>query len=312
MVEEELFIGKILTRKAIENAVMIDLAIGGSTNAALHIPAIARQLGIDLPLTVFNDFNWKIPTLCGISPSGPYGIQDLYMAGGIPAVMKMLAEDLHLDALNVSGRTIGEIVKEAVVHDSRVICDKRDPYLPEGGTAALYGNLAPEGSVVKQSAVAADMRVFTGSARVFESEADCLAAINAGKIQEGEIIIIRNEGPKGGPGMPEMLAATMALGLTGKSRVALITDGRFSGGTQGPCVGHVSPEASEGGPIAALRDGDEITIDIPAKRLDVKLTDEQIRNRLKTHRPIERKIRPGYMERYVKYVSSASKGAVLL
>jgi dihydroxy-acid dehydratase len=312
MVEEELFIDKILTRKAIENAVMIDLAIGGSTNAALHIPAIARQLGIDLPLTVFNDFNWKIPTLCGISPSGPYGIQDLYMAGGIPAVMKMLAEDLHLDALNVSGRTIGEIVKEAVVHDSRVIRDKRDPYLPEGGTAALYGNLAPEGSVVKQSAVAADMRVFTGSARVFESEADCLAAINAGKIQEGEIIIIRNEGPKGGPGMPEMLAATMALGLTGKSRVALITDGRFSGGTQGPCVGHVSPEASEGGPIAALRDGDEITIDIPAKRLDVKLTDEQIRNRLKTHRPIERKIRPGYMERYVKYVSSASKGAVLL
>ena len=312
MVEEELFIDKILTRKAIENAVMIDLAIGGSTNAALHIPAIARQLGIDLPLTVFNDFNGKIPTLCGISPSGPYGIQDLYMAGGIPAVMKMLAEDLHLDALNVSGRTIGEIAKDAVVHDSRVIRDKEDPYLPEGGTAALYGNLAPEGSVVKQSAVAADMRVFTGRARVFESEADCLAAINAGKIQEGEIVIIRNEGPKGGPGMPEMLAATMALGLTGKSRVALITDGRFSGGTQGPCVGHVSPEASEGGPIGALQDGDEITIDIPAKRLDVKLTDDQIRSRLKTRRPIERKIRPGYMERYVKYVSSASKGAVLL
>ena len=312
MVEEELFIDKILTRKAIENAVMIDLAIGGSTNAALHIPAIARQLGIDLPLTVFNDFNGKIPTLCGISPSGPYGIQDLYMAGGIPAVMKMLAEDLHLDALNVSGRTIGEIAKDAVVHDSRVIRDKEDPYLPEGGTAALYGNLAPEGAVVKQSAVAADMRVFTGRARVFESEADCLAAINAGKIQEGEIVIIRNEGPKGGPGMPEMLAATMALGLTGKSRVALITDGRFSGGTQGPCVGHVSPEASEGGPIGALQDGDEITIDIPAKRLDVKLTDDQIRSRLKTCRPIERKIRPGYMERYVKYVSSASKGAVLL
>ena len=312
MVEEELFIDKILTRKAIENAVMIDLAIGGSTNAALHIPAIARQLGIDLPLTVFNDFNGKIPTLCGISPSGPYGIQDLYMAGGIPAVMKMLAEDLHLDALNVSGRTIGEIAKDAVVHDSRVIRDKEDPYLPEGGTAALYGNLAPEGAVVKQSAVAADMRVFTGRARVFESEADCLAAINAGRIQEGEIIVIRNEGPKGGPGMPEMLAATMALGLTGKSRVALITDGRFSGGTQGPCVGHVSPEASEGGPIGALQDGDEITIDIPAKRLDVKLTDDQIRSRLKTRRPIERKIRPGYMERYVKYVSSASKGAVLL
>ena len=166
--------------------------------------------------------------------------------------------------------------------------------------------------MVKQSAVAADMRVFTGRARVFESEADCLAAINAGKIQEGEIIVIRNEGPKGGPGMPEMLAATMALGLTGKSRVALITDGRFSGGTQGPCVGHVSPEASEGGPIGALQDGDEITIDIPAKRLDVKLTDDQIRSRLKTRRPIERKIRPGYMERYVKYVSSASKGAVLL
>jgi dihydroxy-acid dehydratase len=312
MVEEECFIDKILTRKAIENAVMIDLAIGGSTNAALHIPAIARQVGIDLPLSIFNDFNGKIPTLCGISPSGPFGIQDLYMAGGIPAVMKVLAEDLHLDALNVSGAMIGEIVKEAVVRDTRVIRDKEDPYLPEGGTAALYGNLAPEGAVVKQSAVAADMRVFTGRARVFESESDCLAAINAGKIQEGEIIIIRNEGPKGGPGMPEMLAATMALGLTGKSRVALITDGRFSGGTQGPCIGHVSPEASEGGPIAALQDGDEITIDIPAKNLAVKLTDDQIRNRLKTRRPIERKIRPGYMERYVKYVSSASRGAVLL
>lgn len=312
MVEEELFIEKILTRKAIENTVMIDLAIGGSTNAALHIPAIARQVGIDLPITVFNEFNGKIPTLCGISPSGPYGMQDLYTAGGIPGVMKALADDLHLDAVNVSGRTVGDIVKDAAIHDSRIIRPKSDPYLPEGGTAVLYGNLAPEGAVVKQSAVAADMRVFTGRARVFESETECLAAINDGKIGDGEIIIIRNEGPKGGPGMPEMLAATMALGLTGRNRVALITDGRFSGGTQGPCVGHVSPEAYDGGPIAALCDGDEITIDIPAKRIDVRLTDQEIRARVSARTPVRRPVRPGYMERYIKYVSSAAKGAVLL
>ncbi|MBN1636786.1 MAG: dihydroxy-acid dehydratase [Deltaproteobacteria bacterium] len=311
MIEEDFSVDKVLTQKSIENAVMVDLAIGGSTNAALHIPAIAHQLGIDLSLDIFNNFSEKIPTLCGISPNGPYGLQDLFIAGGIPAVMKMLADDLHLDALNVCGKTLKDIVDETTVLDSEVIHDKREPYLPEGGTVALYGNLAPDGAVVKQSAVAQDMRVFRGRARVFESEADCIAAINANDITEGEVLIIRNEGPKGGPGMPEMLAATMALSLTGKNRVALITDGRFSGGTQGPCIGHVSPEAYDGGPIAAVQDGDEITIDIPGRRVYVKLTEKEIKNRLKAWKPYEREIPTGFMQRYVKYVSSAARGAVI-
>lgn len=311
MVKEGFCIDKVLTKEAMENALMVDLAIGGSTNAALHLPAIAHEIGLDMPLEIFNEFSAKIPTLCAISPNGPHGIQDLYCAGGIPAVMKMLAENLHLNALNVSGKRMQDIVDEAIVLDSKVIRSKDNPFLPEGGTVVLYGNLAPEGAVVKQSAVKQDMRVFTGKARVFENELDCIAAIYDNRVSDGDVIILRNFGPKGGPGMPEMLAATMALSLLKKEKVALITDGRFSGGTEGPCIGHVSPEAVIGGPIAAVEDGDEITIDIPGKKLEVRLLQQEILQRLKGYRPPAKEIPDGYMKRYVKYVSSASRGAVL-
>lgn len=311
MVEEELTADKILTPKAIENAIMVDLAIGGSTNSTLHLPALGHEIGFDLPLTAFNDFSRRIPTLCAISPNGPYGITDLYMAGGIPAVMRRLADDLHLDALTVAGKTIGDVIKGSAILNEEVIPDKANAHLPEGSTVILTGSLAQEGAVVKQSAVAQDMLVFSGKARVFESEHDCLKAIRDRSIQEGEVVVIRNEGPKGGPGMAETLAVTLGLGLAGFKRVALITDGRFSGATAGPCIGHVSPEAYVGGPIAAVRDGDEIFIDIPGRKLELKLSEQEIRNRLESWKPVEREVPSGFMRRYVKLVSSAAKGAVL-
>ncbi len=311
MVKEELTADKILTPKAIENAVMVDLAIGGSTNSTLHLPALANEIGFDLPLAAFNDFNKRIPTLCAISPNGPHGITDLFVAGGVPAVMKRLADDLHVDALTVTGKTIGDVISGASILDANVIPDKADAHFPEGATVVLDGNLAPEGAVVKQSAVAKDMLVFSGTAHVFESEQDCLKAIREKTIQEGEVVVIRNEGPVGGPGMPETLAVTLGLEFAGFKRVALITDGRFSGATAGPCIGHVSPEACVGGAIAAVRDGDEIFIDIPARKLELKLSDDEITSRLRGWKPAEREIPPGYMRRYVKLVSSAARGAVL-
>jgi dihydroxy-acid dehydratase len=311
MVGEGLTARKVLTPSALENALIVDLAIGGSTNSTLHLPAIARELGIDLPLARFNELNRKVPTLIGMSPSGPHGMIDLYRAGGVPAVMKVMAGDLNLEAINVTGGTLADVVESAQVLDEEVIPPRDKPFEPEGGTAVLFGNLAPDGAVVKQSAVKEEQRLFTGPARVFESESDCLAAIREKGLTEGEVVIIRNEGPKGGPGMPEALAVTMALELHGYARVALITDGRFSGASAGPCVGHVSPEAYVGGPIAALRDGDEITIDIAARTLEAKLTDDEIEERLSNWTPLERDIPEGYMRRYVKYVGSAAHGAVL-
>ncbi|MCP4682609.1 MAG: dihydroxy-acid dehydratase [Desulfobacterales bacterium] len=311
MVEEGFCVENILTMDAIENAVMVDLAIGGSTNSTLHLPAIAHELWFELPLEVFNHFNKKVPTLCKISPSGPYGIQDLFMAGGIPGVMKMLADDLHLEALNVTGSKLGDLLEFVQVSDSNIIPDKRNAYLPEGGTAILSGNLAPEGAVIKQSAVEKEMFVFNGPARVFDSERDALTAIRENKIEEGDVIVIRYEGPKGGPGMPETLAVTMGLEASGVKRAALLTDGRFSGATAGPCIGHISPEACVGGPIAALMDGDVISIDIPGRKLTVALSDQEIKDRLSTIKPAKRDIPKGYMQRYVKYVSSAAKGAIL-
>jgi dihydroxy-acid dehydratase len=311
MVEAGLNARQVLTEKAVENALMVDLAIGGSTNTTLHLPAIANELGFDLPLSRFNELSKKVPTLCAIRPNGPYGIQDLYVAGGVPAVMKVLSEDLHLDALTVTGSTWAEVLQSVTVMDERVIPPRDRPYKPEGGTVALFGNLAPEGAVVKQSAVSPDMLSFTGKARVFESEADCLTAIREKTLSEGEVVVIRNEGPKGGPGMPETLAVTMALPLYGYNRLALVTDGRFSGASSGPCIGHVSPEAYSGGPIAALREGDDITIDIPNRELRVALSDEEINGRMTGWEPRSREIPPGYMERYVRLVGSASRGAVL-
>ncbi len=311
MVQEDLTARKILNMRSIENALMVDLAIGGSTNSALHLPAIAHSLGQELPLSRFNQFNRKIPTLCAINPNGPHGILDLYRAGGVMAVMKVLENNLHLDAINVSGKTLRETLSEEQVRDAEVIRPRENPYYPEGGTVILYGNLAPEGAVVKQSAVSPDMLVFSGPARVFDAESHCLAALREGKLREEEVVVIRYEGPKGGPGMPETLAVTMGLDLHGFKRVALITDGRFSGATSGPCVGHVSPEAYVGGPIAALRDGDKVSIDIPARKLEVRLSEEEISGRLRDWEPQRREIPPGYMSRYVRMVSSAARGAVL-
>jgi dihydroxy-acid dehydratase len=311
MVEEGLSARKILTGAALENAVIMDLAIGGSTNATLHLPAIAHELGLSLPLSKFNELNRKIPTLLSISPNGPHEILDLYAAGGIPAVMKMLADDLHLEVLTVTGRTLAEVIDEAVVFDETIIPPRDKAYLPEGGTVILFGNLAPEGAVVKQSAVAPEMRTFRGAARVMDSEAEALKAFREGGIKEGEVIVIRYEGPKGGPGMPETLAVTLAIMTSGLKQVALVTDGRFSGATSGPCVGHVSPEAYVGGPIAAVRTGDTIVIDIPDRKIDVALSEEEIRHRLRNFEPIKREVPPGFMQRYIKYVGSAAQGAIL-
>jgi len=311
MIEEGLTARQIMNAKALDNAVIMDLAIGGSTNSTLHLPAIAHELGLSLPLSRFNDFNRKIPTLLAISPNGPHGIIDLYTAGGMPAVMKRLSDALHLDALTATGKTVGEIVDSAAVLDERVIPERSNPRLAEGGTVVLFGNLAPEGAVVKQSAVSPDMLTFAGPARVMDSESEALRALRNREVREGQVIVIRYEGPKGGPGMPETLAVTMKLGASKLNRVALITDGRFSGATAGPCVGHVSPEAYVGGPIAALRDGDAIVIDIPSRKLEVRLSEDEIKKRLQGFQPIERPVPTGFMRRYVKYVSSAAKGAVL-
>jgi dihydroxy-acid dehydratase len=311
MISEGLTARRILTKQAVENAVMVDVAVGGSTNATLHLPALAHEIGVELSLKTFNEMNRKIPTLLGIAPNGPHGIVDLYRAGGVPAVMSRIRDRLNLDCMNVSGRKLGEIVSEARVLDESVIPPLDRPRLPEGATVILYGNLAPEGAVVKQSAVDPSMRTFTGRALVLNGEQEALDALKGGKIEEGTVIVIRYEGPKGGPGMPEILAVTLELVMSGLSRVALITDGRFSGATSGPCVGHVSPEAYVGGPIGLLEDGDRITIDIPKRSISVDLSDDALEKRRRLWQPVQKPVPPGYMNRYRRLVGSAAKGAVL-
>jgi len=311
MVREGLSAKKILTRKSLENAVMVDLAIGGSTNSTLHLPALARQLEIDLDLDLFNEYAKKIPTLVAVAPNGPHGVVDLYRAGGVLAVMKRLRDDLNLDCMTVTGQSIGELIDSAEVMDDSVIRTKDDPVLAEGGTVVLKGNLAPVAAVIKQSAVIPSMRSFEGNALVFDSEDDALDALHNGEIVQGTVVVIRNEGPKGGPGMPEMLSVTATITLMKLERVALVTDGRFSGATDGPCVGHVTPEAYEGGPIAILRSGDKIKIDIPNRALSVDLTDQEIEQRLKGWERLERPTASHYLRRYRKLVGPASTGAVL-
>jgi len=311
MVESDLKARKILTPEALENAIMVAQALGGSTNTALHLPALAHELGLEIGLGDFNRFSKQVPTLLGIAPNGPHGILDLYAAGGVPAVMKRLADALHLHALTVTGRTVGDLLQEARVLDESVIPDRDRAHCPEGGIVALFGNLAPEGSVIKQSAVTERMKSFTGTAHVFESEHEALTALRDKAIAEGEVLVIRNEGPKGGPGMPETLAVTMNLSMAGYQNVAMITDGRFSGASAGPCVGHVSPEAAAGGPIAAVQDGDRITIDIPKRMIELHVDQPTLEARLSRVTPRIRELPPGYMKRYVKLVVSAAKGAYL-
>ncbi|MCX8093110.1 MAG: dihydroxy-acid dehydratase, partial [Candidatus Goldbacteria bacterium] len=308
----------IMTEKAFENAFAVDMALGGSTNTILHLPAIANEAGIKFNLKKINEISERTPNLCKISPAKlPDGTQhyiaDLYEAGGIPAVMKELSKKklLHLDLITVSGKRVKENIQDAEVIRKEVIRPIENPYSEKGGLAILYGNLAPDGAVVKQSAVAPEMMKREGVARVFNSEEEAQRAILGRKIHPGDVVVIRYEGPKGGPGMREMLAPTSAISGMGLDKVvALITDGRFSGGTRGAAIGHISPEAMEGGPIALVEDGDIISIDIPGKRIDLKISEEELKKRKANWKPIEPKIKTGVLYRYSQMVTSASTGAV--
>ena len=301
----------IVNRKSMENAFAVDMALGGSTNSVLHLMAIAYEAGIDFSLVMINDISEKTPCLCKLRPAGEYHIEDLDRAGGIAAVMKELKEQLNTDERTVSGKTVAEIIAESNVADSDVIHSVENAYSAKGGLAILFGNLAPEGAVVKRSAVADEMMVHSGPARVFNSEDEATNAIMAGKIKKGEVLVIRYEGPKGGPGMREMLTPTSMLsGMGMEKEVALITDGRFSGATRGAAIGHVSPEAASRGPIAAITDGDIIKIDIQNNRLDVELSDKEINERLARLGEFEPRIKSGYLKRYTEKVTSANRGAV--
>jgi dihydroxy-acid dehydratase len=273
--------------------------------------AIAKEAGIDLPLGLFDKLSRSTPHISSILPGGKYYMEDLDAAGGVPAILKRILPLLN-DVPTVSGKTISQIAKRAEICDEDVIRPLRHPYHKEGGIAILKGNLAPHGAVVKQSAVSDKMLKFKGKAMVFDSEEEAMKDILAGRIKKGSVIVIRYECPKGGPGMREMLAATSAIvGLGLSDHVALITDGRFSGGTQGPCIGHISPPAIMGGPLAAVKNGDEIIIDIPRRKLEVKLSKAQIKSRLAKHKHPEPKVKSGHLARYAKHVTSAHKGAVL-
>lgn len=301
----------VITHDSILNAFALDMALGGSTNSVLHLTAIAHEAGIEYPLSWLNEISGSVPHLCKMSPAGKHHIEDLNAAGGIPAVMHEISDLLKLDAMTVSGQTIGALVSQYEVKDREVIHSREEPYSPTGGLAILFGNLAPEGAVVKAAAVAPEMRQHKGTARVFDSEEQATNAIMARAIKPGDVVLIRYEGPKGGPGMREMLTPTSLLaGLGLDKEVALITDGRFSGASRGASIGHVSPEAAARGPIAAVEEGDMVVIDIPARRLDVELDDATISRRLEQLPPFEPRIASGYLKRYAQKVTSASTGAV--
>jgi dihydroxy-acid dehydratase len=302
----------IMTKKAFENAVMVDLALGGSTNTVLHLPAIAYEAGVKMDLQMFDRLGRTTPQITSIRPGGDYFMEDLEYAGGLPAVLKSMKSLVHNDIPTVSGQSIGQIISSAVIQNTDVIRPLNKAYKPQGGIAILKGNIAPKGCVVKQSAVSEKMMKFTGKARVFESEDSAMKAVMAGKIKSGDVVVIRYEGPKGGPGMREMLSATSAItGMGLSDSVALITDGRFSGGTRGPCVGHISPEAMEGGPIAMVKEGDVISIDIPARTITLKVGVKELKLRAKKWKQPKPKIERGYLTRYARNVTSAADGAVL-
>jgi dihydroxy-acid dehydratase len=301
----------IVTPKSIHNAFTVDMALGGSTNSVLHFMAIAHETGISFPLPQVNDINESTPTLCRLSPAGEYRIEDLDRAGGIPAVMNEVRDRLNLDSVTVSGKLVGKNIRDCPVLDRDVIRSMDNAYSATGGIAVLFGNLAPDGAVVKKSAVAPEMMSHVGPARVFESEEEATSTIMGGGIKTGDVVVIRNEGPKGGPGMREMLTPTSLLSGMGMDKdVALITDGRFSGGSRGAAIGHVSPEAASRGPIAALQDGDVIKIDILNSKLEVDLSESEISQRLARLGEFEARVKTGYLSRYIEKVTSASTGAV--
>jgi len=301
----------IINDKSLENAILVDMALGGSSNTVLHLMSIANEAGIKLGLETFDRISKATPHITNLEPAGEHFMEDLEYAGGIPAVLKRLKNKLH-DCQTVSGQKISRIADQAEIQNDDVIRPLNKAYHAQGGIAVLFGNLAPKGAVVKQSAVSPKMMKFTGKAKVFNREEEAMQAILNKKIKSGDVVVIRYEGPSGGPGMREMLAPTSAIvGMGLADSVALITDGRFSGGTKGPCIGHISPEASSGGPIAILKDGDVITIDIPNRKIDVKLAQSEIKARFRNWKPVEPKIKTGYLARYSRLVSSADKGAIL-
>jgi dihydroxy-acid dehydratase len=327
LVKRNITARKILTRAAFENAIRMDMALGGSTNTVLHLPAIANECGIKLPLELFDRVSKTTPHICNLLPSGQDFLEDLEFAGGVPGVLLRLAgrlkdnptvnpaphnEGKGVKRGGVNGAGIKQIAKNAEVYDEDIIRPLARPYHSQGGIAVLKGNLAPDGAVVKQSAVSPKMMKFSGTAVVFDSEEAAMKSILAGKIKKGSVVVIRYEGPKGGPGMREMLAPTAAIvGMGLADSVALITDGRFSGGTRGPCIGHVSSEAASGGPLAAVHNGDRISIDIPKRKINVALTREEFDRRLRNWRPPQPRVKGGWLSRYARLVSSANTGAVL-
>ncbi|MDI6785355.1 MAG: dihydroxy-acid dehydratase [bacterium] len=314
LLEKDIKPRDILTKKSFLNALAVNMALGASSNTVLHLKALANEAGIELDLSVFNEVSQKTPYLCNLNPAGHHYIQDLNEAGGIPAVMKELSkkEIINLEELTVTGKKVAENIKDKEILNLNIIKSIESPYRETGGLTILYGNIAPQGAVVKEAAVDKEVLQFKGYAKVFNSEEETVKAIKDGLIKEKMVVVIRYEGPQGGPGMREMLTPTAAIvGMGLGKKVALITDGRFSGGTRGACIGHVSPEAASGGVIALLRDGDEIIIDIPHKKLDVNLSEEEIEDRRSRWIKPEPKIKKGYLYRYSQMVSSADEGAIL-
>ncbi len=313
LVKKNITPSMIMTQEAFYNAVVVDLALGGSSNTTLHLPAIANELrdkGVEVNLDLFDSLSREIPHLAAISPSGKHTMLDLHKAGGIPAVLKVLKDQIHAKALTCTGDPLESNFQDADVTNTTVIHSLEDPVHQEGGIAVLKGNLAPNGSVVKQAAVSADMLTHEGPAKVFNSEEEATQGIFNGEVKEQDVIVIRYEGPRGGPGMREMLNPTSAISGMGIKSVALITDGRFSGGTRGPCVGHVSPEAMSNGPIAVVEDGDIIRIDIPQRKLELDVTEEEIKKRLEQVKHPEKPFK-GWLARYSRLASSADEGAIL-
>jgi len=301
----------VITVDSLHNAFAVDMALGGSTNSVLHLTAVAHEAGLDFPLSLINKVSDSVPHICRLSPASDYHVEDLDLAGGIPAVMHELSGLLKLEAATILAKPIGDVTRKAQVRNRKVIRRLSQPYAATGGISVLSGNLAPDGAVVKSAAVDREMLIHRGPARVFDSEEEAMEAIMKAKFKSGDVIVIRYEGPRGGPGMREMLAATSLLSGMGMDKeVALVTDGRFSGGTRGAAIGHVSPEAADKGPIAALRNGDVINIDIPGHRLEVRLTSGELKQRLASLPAFKPKIETGYLKRYGDKVSSASTGAV--
>ena len=302
---------KIMTRAAFENAIVADMAMGGSTNTVLHLPAIAHELSIKLCLDVFDRLSRRTPQICNLRPEGKHVMLDLERAGGVPAVMKRLGKLIRLSPLTVTGRRVRDNLRHAKIYDAEVIRPTMRPFRREGGIAILHGNLAPRGAVVKYAAISPKIMKHKGPVRVFNREEDALRAILNRRIRRGDVIVIRFEGPKGGPGMREMLSSTATVvGMGLSESVALVTDGRFSGGTRGPCIGHVSPEAADGGPIAIVRDGDRIAIDVRRRKLDLLLPSDEIKDRLERLKLPEPKVKKGYLALYSRTVSSAAEGAI--